>query len=388
MFLNKSSKTSIILFLLIIGLAVLFPQFKILAAVVSCEYDATCANQHPPTGNPGDANYDTGLPNIFQTDCGGSYFCLKSNCYVDWCCVPKSSGIGMTDFPVGCWSGIIPSNCRNDCADWVRSGSVGCCPNTSWPVSCAGYCYPPGTGCTGCNGTRCANLTENCSSMSCCSDTCTGLDYDGYGQFCCGSGQCSHDGVCYASNAVSGDYKCSSGTWVINVTTPIVRTETASVDVQNNTAILRGNVISTGFEDPGHRYLDYGTVSGGPYTSVDLGSGGIGIYSTTINITPGTIYYYRTRAQNSAGLGYGAEKRVVVYAADAGEGQFTTLLLACLGGSSCVSPGDKCCSSRQSYECQSITCINDAECDDGDPANTDICTNPGTAASSCLHVNE
>ncbi|GAI21209.1 unnamed protein product, partial [marine sediment metagenome] len=91
----------------------------------------------------------------------------------------------------------------------------------------------------------------------------------------------------------------------IVATVPTVTTKIADVDIQNNRAILKGDVTDNGGEDPDHRYIDWDNdQSGEPYAHTeDLGSGGTGEYSTTINIAPNTIYYYRARAHNSAGDG-------------------------------------------------------------------------------------
>ncbi|MFH1780944.1 MAG: hypothetical protein ABH841_02985 [Candidatus Nealsonbacteria bacterium] len=104
---------------------------------------------------------------------------------------------------------------------------------------------------------------------------------------------------------------------------PSVTTETAVVDILNNRAILKGNISVVG-SDGLYRYIDWDTdASGEPYVNtIDLGSGGVGIYSTTINMTPGTIYYYRAKAVNSAGNSAGVEKKAAIYTAEGDAVQF------------------------------------------------------------------
>ena len=114
------------------------------------------------------------------------------------------------------------------------------------------------------------------------------------------------------------------------ITPPTVTTDIAtisSIQLQNNQATLKGNVTATGGENPDHRYIDWDTdASGEPYANtVDLGAGGTGEFSTTLTLNPGTLYYYRARAHNSAGDGKGGERKVVIYTASGGQQSFTTL---------------------------------------------------------------
>ena len=111
---------------------------------------------------------------------------------------------------------------------------------------------------------------------------------------------------------------------VTTVTTDIATI--SSIQLQNNQATLKGNVTATGGENPDHRYIDWDTdASGEPYANtVDLGAGGTGEFSTTLTLNPGTLYYYRARAHNSAGDGKGGERKVVIYTASGGQQSFTT----------------------------------------------------------------
>jgi hypothetical protein len=58
------------------------------------------------------------------------------------------------------------------------------------------------------NGETCLEGTE------CCSGYCK-ADYDGIGKWCCNQSYCAHDGTCYASGTISGNYYCDNGVWKI-----------------------------------------------------------------------------------------------------------------------------------------------------------------------------
>ncbi len=115
------------------------------------------------------------------------------------------------------------------------------------------------------------------------------------------------------------------------ITVPTVTTETATIDVQNNQATLKGNVTATGGQNADQRGFEWG-LSSGSYTAgswIEGTSGnyqyGTGAFSYNLTgLSSGSIYYYRSRVHNSAGWGYGTEKRVVIYTADGGPGQFKT----------------------------------------------------------------
>ncbi len=113
---------------------------------------------------------------------------------------------------------------------------------------------------------------------------------------------------------------------------PTVTTDTATIDVQNNQALLRGNIIDIGGTyKPDFRGFEWGTTLGSYPNSWTEGTSGlwqyvIGGFSYNLTgLSPGTIYYYRAKAHNPAGWGYGAEKKTVIYIADGSQAQFTTL---------------------------------------------------------------
>jgi len=113
------------------------------------------------------------------------------------------------------------------------------------------------------------------------------------------------------------------------ITPPTVTTDVATVNVQNNQATLKGNVTNTGGQNADLRGFDWGTTSGSYPNSWTEGTSGSYVYATgtfshTIPLTPGQIIYYRAKAHNSAGWGYGSERKVVIYLASGGQQQFTT----------------------------------------------------------------
>ena len=62
-----------------------------------------------------------------------------------------------------------------------------------------------------------ADLGESCSSPGeCLSGNCA-HDYDDFDAWCCNSGQCAHNGICYNDGESSGSYICRSGVWKYTV---------------------------------------------------------------------------------------------------------------------------------------------------------------------------
>ena len=113
----------------------------------------------------------------------------------------------------------------------------------------------------------------------------------------------------------------------IPITVPSVATDVATISptqLANNLATLKGNITNTGGENPSQRVLEWGTSSGNYTNNYNAGSGGTGEFSYTISLTPGTIYYYRAKAYNSGGWGYGTEKKVVIYQASGDQLSFKT----------------------------------------------------------------
>ncbi len=96
------------------------------------------------------------------------------------------------------------------------------------------------------------------------------------------------------------------------VTEPIPPTVTtqAATDITKSTATANGNITDTGGENCGARGFDYGT-SPGVYTAewVETGSFGAGAFTHSLTGLPNaTVIYYRAKAQNSVGWGYGEEQ--------------------------------------------------------------------------------
>lgn len=91
---------------------------------------------------------------------------------------------------------------------------------------------------------------------------------------------------------------------------PTVTTQDAT-DVDVIDATGNGNITDLGGYTPDERGFEWGLVSGGPYPNsvTESGSFGTGAYSLTLEDLPyNTTIYYRAKAHNSVGWGYGAEK--------------------------------------------------------------------------------
>jgi len=94
---------------------------------------------------------------------------------------------------------------------------------------------------------------------------------------------------------------------------PKIFSSTGEPTVETNDPInttAYGNITNEGDEDCTQRGFEWGTVEGGPYPNDELESGSfdVGEYSLTLTDLPcGTIIYYRAKAYNSEGWGYGDE---------------------------------------------------------------------------------
>jgi hypothetical protein len=79
-------------------------------------------------------------------------------------------------------------------------------------------------------------------------------------------------------------------------TVPAVSTILGDVDIEENSAVLKGEIVDTGGAAVDHRYIDWDTNSGEPYSNtIDLGAGEVGEFSTTIDLTSGTVVYVINR---------------------------------------------------------------------------------------------
>ena len=290
-------------------------SFSVEASVPNCDpYYEGCATNYPD------------WPGIARGLCGKNY-CM--NCDYNCCCRSNNEPACCSAYnaDAGGYS-LPPSNCT---CDEFHNANRCCWPN--FPILCNGSCLDASAGCTGCNGSLCTNYGDECSNMSCCSPYNCRTDYDGSDKYCCFGTKCAHHSDCYADGTVSGSYKCSSGTWVSNISAPTVTTEIATVNVQNNTATLKGNIIATGGQNADLRGFVWDIDSGEPYAnSWTEGTAGnyqytAGTFSHQITINPGTIYYYKAKVHNSAGwsnLASTNERRVVIYTASGGQLSFLT----------------------------------------------------------------
>ncbi len=180
---------------------------------------------------------------------------------------------------------------------------------------------------------QCSDVESFCNNL--CIDS--GYSTGGYSVYCLTILTCNTLASCSSNCTIGGtSYKfCRTGCLEVDSNTYVscmcytftpltVTTDIATVDIQNNQATLKGNVTDTGGENPSKRVLEWGTSSGSYPNNHDCGSGGTGEFSYTISLNPGTIYYYRAKAYNSGGWGYGGEKQVVIYLASGGQQSFIT----------------------------------------------------------------
>ncbi|MDP1620354.1 MAG: hypothetical protein Q8M12_05155, partial [bacterium] len=91
----------------------------------------------------------------------------------------------------------------------------------------------------------------------------------------------------------------------------------ATTGITFNSATGNGNVTNTNGEDPISRDIQWGTTSGIYTDSCSAGAGSSGVYSCPItNLAPNTTYYYRAKATNSSGSGYGEEQSFTTLAGE------------------------------------------------------------------------
>jgi hypothetical protein len=92
---------------------------------------------------------------------------------------------------------------------------------------------------------------------------------------------------------------------------PAVTTQYAS-DISDITATGNGNITAEGLDTPDERGFEWGLFPGGPYPNsvTELGSFTTGAYSLSLgtDLPPDTTIYYRAKARNSQGWGYGSER--------------------------------------------------------------------------------
>ncbi|GAI84963.1 unnamed protein product, partial [marine sediment metagenome] len=96
--------------------------------------------------------------------------------------------------------------------------------------------------------------------------------------------------------------------WEIPIVAPTVTTQAAS-SIEHTSAILNGTIANTGGENCDERGFEWGTSPGSyPNSWTEPGSYGTGAFSHELTgLTKGQTYYYRAKAHNSAGWGYGGE---------------------------------------------------------------------------------
>ena len=115
---------------------------------------------------------------------------------------------------------------------------------------------------------------------------------------------------CYASNSAGSSWASSTATFTTTgsgIYSPTVTNDGAASGIGATVATVGAQITNTGGENP-HLYIGWGTVNAGTGSwqhITDLGIKGTGTYYADLSpLTPGTTYYYRAYAINSAGTGW------------------------------------------------------------------------------------
>ena len=116
------------------------------------------------------------------------------------------------------------------------------------------------------------------------------------------------DNFYYASREASSNNPKLTVIYTTAGSAPIV-TSSAATSITANSATLSGNITDTGGENATERGFDWGTTSGTyPNFWTETGSFGTGAFSHGITgLSPGVTYYFRAKAKNAVGWGYGSE---------------------------------------------------------------------------------
>lgn len=132
----------------------------------------------------------------------------------------------------------------------------------------------------------------------------------------------------YATNSAGTAYGNERTFTTTAVSVPVLTT-TAVTSVGTTTAISGGNITSSGGGTITARGVCWGTNSNptisGSHTSDGTGTGSF--TSNLTGLTPGTVYYVRAYATNSAGTGYGNELRFSTSIADIEGNVYKTVLI-------------------------------------------------------------
>jgi len=95
-------------------------------------------------------------------------------------------------------------------------------------------------------------------------------------------------------------------TYSLPISAPTVTTQ-AATNILTTSATGNGNITSTGGENATVRGFKYGLTQADTWSVSDSGSFGAGAYTKAITgLSPGTLYYIRAFAVNSAGTSYGS----------------------------------------------------------------------------------
>jgi len=99
----------------------------------------------------------------------------------------------------------------------------------------------------------------------------------------------------------------SFGTAVLAQTAPQIQTNSAT-NIQNNSAVLNGNITNIGNYGSATVYFQWGISSSYSYQTPNITQNYTGIFSQTIsNLAPNTTFHFRAVAQNNYGTVYGQD---------------------------------------------------------------------------------
>jgi hypothetical protein len=160
---------------------------------------------------------------------------------------------------------------------------------------------------------------------------------------------------------------------VINWTPPLFPTVSTlpATNITSSGATLNGSIDNIGGENADLRGFEWGTVQGVPYPNscpdpLPPGSYGTGAFSCDISgLTPGNTYYFRAKAHNSYGWGYGGPLSFAIpnnvsgWAWSENIGWISFNSTNCQGSANCLCPslGGAGCP-NPSYPCSNSSCAD------------------------------
>jgi hypothetical protein len=172
---------------------------------------------------------------------------------------------------------------------------------------------------------------------------------------------------------------------------PTVTTQAAAV-TSNTTATGNGNIIFWGSEPVNERGFEWDTDSGAPYSynGTDADAWPTGAFTKAItDLPPGTLIYYRAKAGNSIGMGYGSELTFTTYAPPTVTTQAASAvgtIFATYNGNITNLNGDASCTVR-GFVFDTVTHVDPGGSLPGDSGYSDILTATGVYTTGAYSRN-